>query len=82
MHAPDRHVLVATRHESLVLEGVEFKAENRVKSEVPKRERPVLLPLEDLDAECAVHPDRAQDFAVRTESQVQDTALMRSFQYD
>ena len=82
VHPPNCHVLVAARHKALVLERVELKAENWVKSKVPKRKRSVLLPLKHLDTESAVHPDRAQDFAIGTKCHMQNTALMCSFQDD
>ena len=61
---PLSDVLVPTSHEFSEVEGVCPDAKNGKFACVPKRNRPLLLPLEDLDAESWVHATRYQLHAI------------------
>ena len=54
---PDGHMLVPTSDKLAAVVGIKLDAEDWQVTQVTEGQCPVLLPLEDLDGEYAVHSD-------------------------
>mmetsp|Transcript_34024 Transcript_34024/g.33186 ORF Transcript_34024/g.33186 Transcript_34024/m.33186 type:complete len:209 (+) Transcript_34024:732-1358(+) len=77
---PPGHVLVAAGDELGGVVGVELDGEDGEGPRVPEGQRPVLLPVEQLQRERLVHPHRQQQVPIPRKAQMQNPSLVRRLQ--